>query len=250
MQIPRFHKKIAVITGGSRGIGAAIAKRLAQEGCNIVISYTQSKDKALALVDELQKEGVQAVALQADQADAVQIENLAKEVGKLFGHVDIPINNAGIFVGGSIDDPHLDMDSLTKQLAVNVSGVMLTTRAILPLMQDGARIITIGSIGAESAPKAGYADYAASKAALSGYTRGWARDLGPRNITVNLVQPGSIDTDMNPDNTPGAEIRKQRIALGRYGKPEEVASLVAFLASSEASYITGSVLTIDGGCLA
>jgi 3-oxoacyl-[acyl-carrier protein] reductase len=246
----RLQNKIALVTGGSRGIGAAIAKRFAQEGCHIAISYTASKDKAQALVKELEKEGVKAIALQADQADRAQVEAFVKQVGDHFGKIDILVNNAGIYSGGAIDDQNLDVDQIARLLAVNVGGVFTTTRAAMPFMRDGGRIIIIGSINGERMVMAGGADYAATKAALVGYTHGWARDLGPKNITVNLVQPGPIDTDMNPANTAYAEMIKKSVALGRYGKPEEIASAVAFLASPEASYITGATLTIDGGFIA
>lgn len=246
----RLENKIALITGGSRGIGAAIARRFSQEGCSIAISFERSKDKAFALMKEVEKEGVQTLALQADQANRAEVEALVQKVGNHFGRIDILVNNAGIYVGGHIDDPHLDMDELTRLLAVNIGGVVATTRAAVPFMKEGGRIITIGSINGERLTTSGGADYAATKAALVGYTHGWARDLGPKNITVNLVQPGPIDTDMNPDKTEFAEFIKKSVALGRYGKPEEIASAVAFLASQEASYITGATLTVDGGFLA
>lgn len=246
----KLQNKIALITGGSRGIGAAIARRFAKEGCHVAISFAASRDKAFSLVNELEKEAVQALAFQADQADPAQVEALVQKVGKHFGRIDILVNNAGIFVGGSIDDLNLNIEELTRQLAVNVGGVFAATRAAVPFMRDGGRIILIGSIDGERMADPGGADYAATKAALIGYTRGWTRDLGPKNITVNLVQPGPIDTDMNPDNTKSAEIVKKSVALGRYGKPEEIASAVAFLASQEASYITGATLTVDGGYLA
>jgi 3-oxoacyl-[acyl-carrier protein] reductase len=246
----RLQHKVAIITGGSRGIGAAIARRLASEGCHIAISFAASKDKAFSLINELKKEGVQALALQTDQGNPLQVEKFVQEVGKHFGRIDIVVNNAGIYLGGSIDDPNLNVDGITKQLAINVGGVFSTTRAAVPFMKDGGRIIIIGSINGERMTFSEGADYAATKAALIGYTHGWARDLGPRNIKVNLVQPGPIDTDMNPDNTEFAEIIKKSVALGRYGKPEEIASAVAFLASEDASYITGATLTVDGGFLA
>lgn len=246
----RFNDKIALITGGSRGIGAAIAKRLAKEGCHVAISFAGSKDKAFSLVETLKKEGVQALALQADQASPTQVAALVQKVGEHFGRIDILVNNAGIYVGGAIDDPHLDLDAISRLMLVNVAGVFATTRAAMPFMKEGGRIITIGSINGERLTMSGGADYAATKAALIGYTHGWARDLGPRNITVNLVQPGPINTDMNPDNTEFAEMMKKNVALGRYGKPEEIATAVAFLASQDASYITGTTLTVDGGFLA
>lgn len=245
----RFQGKVALITGGARGIGEATAKRFAKEGCNVAISFVKSKAKALSLVKSLEKEGVKALALQADQANPSQVAKLVQKVGEHFGTIDILVNNAGIYAGGTIDSP-LDVDVIAKLFAINVGGVFAATRAAIPFMKSGGRIIIIGSINGERMITPGGADYAASKAALVGYTHGWARDLGTKNITVNLIQPGPIDTDMNPDNTGYAEMIKKSVALGRYGKPEEIASAVAFLASQEASYITGATLTVDGGFLA
>lgn len=250
MGYKKLQGKVALVTGGSRGIGAAIARRFAQEGCNVAISYTSSEEKALSLVQELEKEGVKALALQADQGNALEAASLAKRVGEHFGQIDILVNNAGMYVGGAIDDPSLDLKGLARQFAVNVGGVFATTHAAVSFMKEGGRVVVIGSINGERITSSGGADYAATKAALIGYVHGWARDLGPRNITVNLVQPGPIDTDMNPDGTDFAEEAKTRVALGRYGKPEEIASAVVFLASEEASYITGATLTVDGGFLA
>lgn len=246
----RLNNKVALVTGGSRGIGEAIAKRFAKEGAHVAISYEKSKGKAIALVKELEKEGVQALAVQADQSHAVQAEALVQQVAKHFGRIDILVNNAGIYVGGAIDDPNLDKEQISRLFPINVGGVVATTRAAVPFMKEGGRIINIGSINGERLIVSGGADYAATKAALAGYTHGWARDLGPKNITVNLVQPGCTETDMNPDNTEFAEVMKKHIPLGRYGKPEEIASAVAFLASDEASYINGTTLTVDGGFLA
>ncbi len=246
----RLQGKIALITGGSRGIGAAIARRLAKEGCHIAISYSASKEKADALVNELQKENIQALALHADQANRKQVEELVQKVGKHFGRIDILVNNAGVLAMGAIDDPHLDLEGMANQHAVNIEGVFSTTHAAVPFMKSGARIITIGSIAAERMTDTGGANYAASKAALVGYTRGWARDLGPKNITVNLVQPGHTNTDMNPEDAEYAKNAKKIIPLGRYATPEDIASGVAFLASPDAAYITGTTLNIDGGFLA
>jgi 3-oxoacyl-[acyl-carrier protein] reductase len=246
----RLENKIALVTGGSRGIGAAIAKRLAKECAHVAISFSASQEKALSLMKELEKEGVKALALQADQANPEQVKALVQKVGHHFGRMDILVNNAGIYVEGAIDDPHLDIASIKRLFAINIEGVFTATHAATFFMKDGGRIINIGSINAERIVIAGSSDYSATKAALVGYTHGWARDLGHKNITVNLVQPGPIDTDMNPDNTEFAEMVKKTVALGRYGKPEEIAAAVAFLASPEASYITGATLTVDGGYLA
>jgi 3-oxoacyl-[acyl-carrier protein] reductase len=239
--------KVALVTGGSRGIGAAIAKALADDGADVVISYAASAGKAEAVVKELKQKGVRAVAFKADQADAKEVEALVKTVVEHFGRLDILVNNAGIFVTGQVHDRANNLAELDRLFAVNVGGVAAAVRAAAPLMGDGGRIISIGSVVGESSPFPGIADYSATKAAIIGYTRGWARDLGPKGITVNTVQPGPIDTDMNPADGEFAAAQKAATALGRYGKPEEVAAAVAFLASRNAAYITGTTLTVDGG---
>lgn len=239
--------KVALVTGGSRGIGAAIAKRLAEEGAHVVISYSASPDKAEAVVKEIKTKGVQAQAFKADQSDSKQVEDFVKKVAKQFGHIDILVNNAGVFVSGAIDDPSADLQALNRLQIINVQSVAIGVRTAVPFMPNGSRIINIGSVYGERVPNTAAADYSATKSALIGYTKGWARDLGPKNITVNLVQPGHIDTDMNPENTEFSERMKLQVPLGRYGKPEEIAAAVCFLASPEASYVTGSIITVDGG---
>jgi 3-oxoacyl-[acyl-carrier protein] reductase len=239
--------KVALVTGGSRGIGAAIAKALADDGADVAISYASSAAKAEAVVKKLRKNGVRAEAFKADQAKADQVEALVKSVVERFGRLDILVNNAGVFVTGQVHDSNNDVAEFGRQFAVNVGGVAAAVRAAAPLMHDGGRIISIGSTLGEASPFPGIGDYSATKAAVIGYTRGWARDLGPRGITVNTVQPGPINTDMNPDNGAFADTQKAATALGRYGKPEEVAAAVAVLASPGAGYITGTTLTVDGG---
>ena len=246
----KLQDKIAIITGGSRGIGAAIARRFAKEGCHVALSFNASKDKALSLVKELEDEGVKAIAIQADQANPEEVRKFIEKAHEEFGHIDILVNNAGIFATGTIDNPSLEISRIQKQLSINLEGVFVATHAAIAFMKDKGRIINIGSILAEKTISSGQAHYAATKAALVGYTHGWARDLGSKNITVNLIEPGAIDTDMNPDNTDFANSFKKQVPLGRYGKPDEVAAAALFLASDEASYITGATLKVDGGFLA
>jgi 3-oxoacyl-[acyl-carrier protein] reductase len=240
--------KVALVTGGSRGIGAAIARALADDGADVAISYAASADKAQAVVQDLLAKGVRADAFKADQADAKAVNALVETVAQRFGRLDILVNNAGVLTLGQVHDRANNIADLDRMFAINVGGVATAVRAAVPLMGDGGRIISIGSVVGDATPFPGAADYSATKAALLGYTRGWARDLGPKGITVNTIQPGPIDTDMNPaENGDFAEAQKAATALGRYGTADEVAAAVAFLAGPSAGYITGTTLTVDGG---
>jgi 3-oxoacyl-[acyl-carrier protein] reductase len=238
--------KTALVTGGSRGIGAGIVKQLTQEGANVVFTYVNSSTKAEALVKELEVNGVKVKAIKADTANPAEMKE-AVAMAAAWGNIDILVNSAGLFVTGAIDERAADLDGFRYQWEVNVLGVAHTVRTVVPFMSDGGRIITIGSTGASRSPYPGIGDYAATKAALAAYTRSWARDLGGRNITVNIIQPGLINTDMNPSNGAHSAQLLKEVALARYGEPEDIGAAVAFLASKDAQYITGITLNIDGG---
>ncbi|GAA2665029.1 SDR family oxidoreductase [Streptomyces lunalinharesii] len=244
--------KVALVTGGSRGIGAAAARALAAEGAAVAISYTASAARADAVVAELTKAGARAAAYRADQADRRQVADLVASVAADFGRLDILVNNAGVSVNGAVDDGDAadDLAAFDRQLAVNVGGVASAVRAAAAVLGEGGRIITVGSTLAARAGFPGVADYAATKAAIVGYSKGAARDLAPRGITVNVVQPGSVATDMNPPQGAFADAQRAANPMGRFGRPEEIAAGITFLAGPTASFITGAVLDIDGGYLA
>ncbi|SKB57010.1 SDR family oxidoreductase [Luteibacter sp. 22Crub2.1] len=240
--------KRALVTGAARGIGAAIAKKLAADGADVAITYEKSMEKAEAIVADMRALGRRALAIQADAANPeASIAAVERTVADL-GGIDILVNNAGVLVAGPFTDQSLeDMDLL---LNVNVRGVFVTTQAALKHIPDGGRIITIGSNAGLTVPFAGIAVYAATKSAMESFTRGLAREFGSRAITVNLVRPGPIDTDMNPADGSLAASILPSLSIPRYGKTQEVAEAVAFLAGPGAAYVTGSGILVDGGIAA
>ena len=239
--------KTALVTGGSRGIGAAITARLVTEGATVAFSYARAADTAADLVTTLRDGGGTAQAFQADQADPASCARLVDEVVATFGPLDILVNSAGVYKTGTIDDTERDESVFAAQLQSNVVGVLATTRAAVLNFNDGGRIVTIGTTGATHAPFPGIGDYVATKAALAAYTRAWSRDLGSLHITVNIVQPCAVDTDMNHDYCTNADFQKSLNSLNRFADPSEVAALVSFLAGPEAGFITGTTVNIDGG---
>jgi 3-oxoacyl-[acyl-carrier protein] reductase len=240
--------KRALVTGASRGIGAAIAKGLAAEGADVAITYEKSADRAAEVVRAIEALGRRAVAVKADSADAAAVQASVDKAAAELGGLDILVNNAGILRVGDLKDLSLaDIDAI---LDVNVRSPIVASKAALAHLGKGGRIISIGSLFAERVPSSVVGVYAGSKSALVAFTKGLARELGPKGITVNLLQPGSIDTDMNPANGPFAGVLREITAVGSYGKVEDIANGVAFLASDKAQYITGSTLTIDGGAIA
>jgi 3-oxoacyl-[acyl-carrier protein] reductase len=237
--------KVAFVQGGSRGIGAAIAARLARDGAAVAISYVSSPDKAQQVVAAIEQAGGRALAIKADSSDADAVRQAIDQAATRFGGIDILVNNAGVLAMGPVND--FTLEDFDRTLAVNVRSVFVATQQAVRHMKEGGRIITIGSTNADRMPFAGGAAYAMSKSAIVGLTKGLARDLGPRGITVNNVQPGPVDTDMNPANGDFAQTMLGLMAIPRYGKGEEIAGFVAYLAGSEAGYITGASLSIDGG---
>ncbi len=241
----KLQGKVAFVTGGSRGIGAAVVRRLAADGATVAFTYQNSAESAQALVAAVSANGGRALAIRADSADAAAVTTAINTVGKEFGTVDILVNNAGVLRMGDLAEFSLADFDLT--VAVNVRAVFVATQAAVSHMKAGGRVINIGSTNADRMPFAGGAAYAMSKSALKGLVQGLSRDLGPRGITINNVQPGPVDTDMNPDHTDFAKVLYGMMALPRYGKSDEIAGMVAYLASEEAGFVTGANLNIDGG---
>jgi NAD(P)-dependent dehydrogenase (short-subunit alcohol dehydrogenase family) len=241
-------KKRALVTGASRGIGASIAKVLAAEGADVAITYEKSAERAAEVVQAIKAQGRRAVAIQADSADPRAIRSSIDKTVAELGGLDILVNNAGILRVAELKD--ISLEDIDAILDVNVRGPIVASKSALPHLGKGGRIITIGSFFADRVPSPALSVYSASKSALVAFTKGLARELGPKEITVNLLQPGSIDTDMNPAHGPFGDTLRQLTATGRYGAVEDIAHAAAFLASAKAQYITGSALTVDGGAIA
>jgi 3-oxoacyl-[acyl-carrier protein] reductase len=237
--------KSALVTGASRGIGAAIAKRLAKEGADVAITYASSPEQAQQVVDDIMKAGGKAIAIKADAADQAAVRAGVQQAAKEFGKIDILVNNAGLVALGPIAE--FPAENFEKALSVNVRSVFTATQEAVRHMPDGGRIIMIGSVNSERMPFQGGSVYALTKGAIASFTKGLARDLGERKITVNNIQPGPVDTDANPASGPFANTLLGLMALKRYGHADEIAGMAAYLAGPEAGYITGASLLIDGG---
>lgn len=241
----KLRDKVALVTGASRGIGAAIAKRLAADGANVAITYAKDAAAADAVIKTIEQSGGKAFAVQADAADANAVKAAVDQTAKKFGRIDVLVNNAGTAIPKPFADATLE--EIDRVIDINVRGVMVATQAALKHMPNGGRIISIGSCVGERIMTPGLTPYSATKGAVKMFTQGLAREVGSRGITVNNVQPGPIDTDLNPASGDWAAPQVANTALNRYGHVDEVAALVAFVASPEAAYITGANLTVDGG---
>jgi 3-oxoacyl-[acyl-carrier protein] reductase len=237
--------KVALVTGGSRGIGAAIAKRLATDGASVAITYTKGADAAASVIKEIEQAGGKAIAVQADAADADAVKAAVEKTVATFGRLDVLVNNAGTAIPKTFEEATLE--EMDRVIDINVRGVFVATQAALKHMRDGGRIITIGSAVGERALTPGLVPYAATKGAVKIFTQGLAREVGSRGITVNNIQPGPIDTDLNPATGDWAVPQKAVTALNRYGHVDDIAAMAAFVAGPEASYVTGANLTVDGG---
>src|SRR6476660_8235499 len=237
--------KVALVTGGSRGIGAAIAKRLAADGASVAVTYSKGADAAAAVVKEIERAGRKAIAIQADATDAGAVEAAVERTVATFGRLDVLVNNAGTAIPKTFEET--TFDEMDRMIDINVRGTLAATQAALKHMKSGGRIIMIGSAAGERVLVPGLVAYSATKGAVKMFTQGLSREIGGRGITVNNVQPGPIDTDLNPAAGDWAVPQKAATSLDRYGHVEEVAALVSFVAGPESSYITGANLTVDGG---
>src|SRR5881392_3453680 len=241
----KLEGKIALITGGSRGIGAAIAKRLAADGAKVAITYTRGADAAASVVKEIAGAGGKAIALQADATDAKAVKAAVEKTVATFGRLDVLVNNAGTAIPKTFEEATLE--EMDRVIDINIRGVFIATQAALKHMGDGGRIIMIGSSVGERVLVPGLVPYSATKGAVKIFTQALSREVGSRGITVNNVQPGPIETDLNPATGDWSMPQKAATALNRYGQADEIAAMVAFVAGPDASYITGANLTVDGG---
>ncbi|MTE21611.1 SDR family oxidoreductase [Streptomyces sp. TRM43335] len=237
--------RVALVTGGSRGIGEAVALRLARDGADVALTHRDSGERAERVVERIKAIGRRARAVRADNADPAAVRAAVETTVAEFGRLDILVNNAGTGVLAPIEQ--ITAEDVDRVLHVNVRAPYLFCQAAVAHLEEGGRIVTIGSCMAERVAFPGGSLYATGKAALTGLTKALARELGPRGITANLVHPGPIDTEMNPADGPGAEAQSDLTALGRYGRPEEVAATVAHLVGSQGRYITGASIAVDGG---
>jgi 3-oxoacyl-[acyl-carrier protein] reductase len=241
----RLNGKVALVTGGSRGMGSAIAERLADDGADVAFTYVRASDQGRNTLANIERAGRRGLAIAADNSDSSAVRAAVEGTVAELGRLDILVNNAGIFVAKPLED--LTLEDFERTVAVNVRAVFVASKAAAAHMGKGGRIISLGSNLAERVPGPGLSLYSMSKAALVGLTKGMARDLGPRGITVNIVHPGSTDTDMNPADGEHADAQRSLMAIPRFGEPRDIAGLVAWLASEESRFVTGSAFTIDGG---
>jgi 3-oxoacyl-[acyl-carrier protein] reductase len=240
-----FEGKVALVTGGTRGIGAAIVRRLALQGADVAFTYAKSEQAAKEFVHELGIAGARVLAIKADSRDPAAVRAAVKQVARELGRLDILVNSAGVFPSGPVEN--VTFEEINETLAIHAAAVFVASQAALDFMGPGGRIISIGSCFAQRVPYGGVTLYAMSKSALIGFTKGLAREVGGRGITVNIVDPGSTDTDMNPADGPTVDAELQLMAIKRYAAPKEIAAAVGYLAGSESQFITGSSLAIDGG---
>jgi 3-oxoacyl-[acyl-carrier protein] reductase len=240
--------RTALVLGGSRGIGAAIVRRLAKDGASVAFTYSNAKDKAQALAADIESAGGKALAIHADSADASAVQGAVAQTVKAFGRLDVLVNNAGILLTGTIEQ--FSLEDFDRMIAVNVRPVFVAAQAAARHMTEGGRIIVIGSVTADRTGFPGASVYAMTKAAVAALARSLAVDLAPRGITVNTVQPGPTETDMNPADGAMAAVVRAAVPLKRLGRDDEIAGMVAYVASAEAGFVTGAALTIDGGYLA